>query len=144
MGVPLAGVKSYVSLILRYAKWRSVACARRYVESKRYVKLRVEVDYTNSLLDGATAEDGVTPINESFFIDTLGLHATYKTLGQFFYAKFKLGASYTELSDLGSLDEKELDPSFGGGIGVHLGNLIVEIDYTKIDDFNLFSLSVLF
>jgi len=107
----------------------------------------LEADYTTSFLEGSEDIDGI-PINEAFFIDTLGAHATYKTprfatnLG--IYSKFKAGVTYYKVTNTGSLNEEEADLSLGIGVGLKLGQVAFEIDYTTFNDFDMFSFTVLF
>ena len=107
----------------------------------------LEADYTTSFLDGSVDLEG-NPINEAFFIDTLGAHATYKTPGFAtnlgIYSKFKAGVTYYKVTNTGFLDEEEADFSFGVGVGLKLGQVALEIDYTTYNDFDMFSFAVLF
>ena len=107
----------------------------------------LEADYTFSFLEGSEDVDGI-PINEAFFIDTLGAHATYKTQGFAtnlgIYSKFRAGVTYYNVTNTGFLDEEETDFSFGVGVGLKLGQVALEIDYTTYNDFDMFSFAVLF
>ena len=88
------------------------------------------------------------PISEAFFIDTLGAHATYKTPGFAtnlgIYAKFKAGVTYYKVTNTDFLDEDEADLSLGVGVGLKLGQVSLEVDYTTYNDFDMFSFAVLF
>ena len=107
----------------------------------------LEADYTTSFLDGSVDTDGI-PINEAFFIDTLGAHATYKTPGYAtnlgIYSKFRAGVTYSKVTNTGFLNEEEADFSFGAAVGLKLGQVAIEIDYTTFNDFDMFSLNILF
>ena len=88
------------------------------------------------------------PISEAFFIDTLGAHATYKTPGFAtnlgIYAKVRAGVTYSEVTNTEFLNEEEADLSLGIGIGLKLGQVSLEIDYSTYNDFDMFSFVILF
>ena len=60
------------------------------------------------------------------------------------YSKFRAGVTYYNVTNTGFLDEEETDFSFGVGVGLKLGQVALEIDYTTYNDFDMFSFAVLF
>ena len=48
------------------------------------------------------------------------------------------------MTNLGFLNEEEADFSLGIGVGLKLGQVAIEIDYTRFNDFDMFSFNVLF
>ena len=147
LGVKLAYIEPDGSLISGSDNADNIGVTLGYQWPRSFGAIGLEADYTTSFLEGSEDIDGI-PINEAFFIDTLGAHATYKTpryatnLG--IYSKFRAGVTYYEVTNLGFLNEEEADFSLGIGVGLKLGQVAIEIDYTRFNDFDMFSFNVLF
>ena len=112
-----------------------------YDWSKKYGILGIQGDVTTTFEDGSVN-------GETISVDTLGVFATYKTKGLAeqglgIYLLLKGGALYYDLS-VGSTTRDETDPAYGIGVGVNMGYVSFELDYTKVDDFEMVSFSVLF
>lgn len=108
---------------------------------KSYGVVGIESDFSTSYIDGR--------INgQDFSIDTLGVHATYKTIGPSsglgVYLKIKAGAMYYDLDANGPQSKDELKASFGVGGGIDMGAVAFELDYTTIKDVVMVSLVALF
>ena len=146
-GVKAAFVEPDGSLISGSDNADNIGLVLGYQWPLSFGAIGLEADYTTSFLDGSVDIDGV-PINEAFFIDTLGAHATYKTPGYAtnlgIYAKFRAGVTSYEVTNTGFLNEEETDFSFGVGVGLKVGQAALEIDYTTYNDFDMFSFAVLF
>jgi hypothetical protein len=101
----------------------------------------IESDFTTSFLDGSINGQNVS-------VDTLGVHATYKTIGSSkglgAYLKLKAGAMYYDLDANGPQSNDDFEASFGLGVGVNMGAVAIEIDYTAIKDGEMVSLAILF
>ena len=147
LGVKLAYIEPDGSLVSGSDNADNIGFSLGYQWPLRYGAIGLEADYTTSFLEDSEDIDG-NPINEAFFIDTLGAHATYKTPGYAtnlgIYAKLKAGATYYEVTNTGLLNEEEADFSLGIGVGLKLGQVAIEIDYTTFNDFDMFSLNILF
>lgn len=108
---------------------------------QRYGIVGIESDFTTSYLDGSVNGD-------DFSVDTLGVHATYKTLGNSeglgVYLKLKAGATYYDLKSTEPQSKDELKPSFGLGVGMNMGYVAFELDYTILKDVQMVNLVVLF
>ena len=145
LGVKLAYIEPDGSLVSGSDNADNIGFSLGYQWPLSFGAIGLEADYTTSFLDGSVDIDGV-PINEAFFIDTLGAHATYKTPGYAtnlgIYAKFRAGVTSYEVTNTGFLNEEETDFSFGVGVGLKLGQVALEIDYTTYNDFDMFSFTV--
>ena len=147
LGVKLAYIEPDGSLVSGSDNADNIGFSLGYQWPLRYGAIGLEADYTTSFLEDSEDIDG-NPINEAFFIDTLGAHATYKTPGYAtnlgIYAKLKAGATYYEVTNTGLLNEEEADFSLGIGVGLKLGQVAIEIDYTTFNDFDMFSFTIHF
>jgi hypothetical protein len=107
-----------------------------------YGVVGVESDFTTSFIDGS--------INgQDFSIDTLGVHATYKTIGPSkglgVYLKLKAGAMYYDIDATnGPQSKNDIQASVGLGVGINMGYVAFELDYTTIKDVEMVSLAILF
>ncbi len=146
-GVKVAYIEPDGSLISGSDDADNFGVVLGYEWPRSFGAIGLEADYTFSFLEGSEDVEGI-PINEAFFIDTLGAHATYKTPGLAtnlgIYSKFKAGVTYYKVTNTGFLDEEEADFSFGVGVGLKVGQAALEIDYTTYNDFDMFSFAVLF
>lgn len=106
-----------------------------------YGVVGIESDFTTSFLDGSINGQDVS-------VDTLGVHATYKTIGPSkglgVYLKLKAGALYYDIDASGPQSEDEIEASFGLGAGMNMGAVAFELDYTTVKDFEMISLAILF
>ena len=147
LGVKLAYIEPDGSLVSGSDNADNIGFSLGYQWPLRYGAIGLEADYTTSFLEDSDDIDG-NPINEAFFIDTLGAHATYKTPGYAtnlgIYSKLKAGVTYYEATNTGFLNEEEADFSLGIGVGLKLGQVAIEIDYTTFNDFDMFSFTILF
>lgn len=146
-GVKLAYIEPDGSLISGSDNADNIGVTLGYQWPRSFGAIGLEADYTTSFLEGSVDIEGI-PISEAFFIDTLGAHATYKTPGFAtnlgIYAKFKAGVTYYKVTNTDFLDEDEADLSLGVGVGLKLGQVSLEVDYTTYNDFDMFSFAVLF
>jgi len=147
LGVKLSYIEPDGSLISGSDNADNIGVSLGYQWPRSFGAIGLEADYTTSFLEGSVDIDGI-PIREAFFIDTLGAHATYKTPGFAtnlgIYAKVRAGVTYYELTNTEFLNEEEADLSLGIGIGLKLGQVSLEIDYSTFNDFDMLSFSVLF
>jgi hypothetical protein len=109
---------------------------------KDYGTLGIEGNFTSTYEDGIFAGDALTT-------DTLGVHATYKTKtsaekGLGFYLKLKGGVVYYDVSGNDPLNTDDTKGSVGLGVGVDMGKISLEWEYTTVDDFDMISLAVMF
>ncbi len=106
-----------------------------------YGVVGIESDFTTSFLDGSLNGQDVS-------VDTLGIHATYKTIGPNkglgVYLKLKAGAMYYDLDTKGPQSKDDIEASFGLGVGMNMGAVAFEIEVTKIENAEMVSLTVLF
>ena len=146
-GVKLAYIEPDGSLISGSDNADNIGVTLGYQWPRSFGAIGLEADYTTSFLEGSVDIEGI-PISEAFFIDTLGAHATYKTPGFAtnlgIYAKFKAGVTYYKVTNTDVLDEDEADLSLGVGVGLKLGQVSLEVDYTTYNDFDMFSFTILF
>ena len=146
-GVKLAYIEPDGSLISGSDNADNIGVTLGYQWPRSFGAIGLEADYTTSFLEGSVDIEGI-PISEAFFIDTLGAHATYKTPGFAtnlgIYAKFKAGVTYYKVTNTDFLDEDEADLSLGVGVGLKLGQVSLEVDYTTYNDFDMFSFTILF
>ena len=100
-GVKVAYIEPDGSLISGSDDADNFGVVLGYEWPRSFGAIGLEADYTFSFLEGSEDVEGI-PINEAFFIDTLGAHATYKTpryatnLG--IYSKFRACLLYTSPS----------------------------------------------
>ena len=146
-GVKLAYIEPDGSLISGSDNADNIGVTLGYQWPRSFGAIGLEADYTTSFLEGSVDIEGI-PISEAFFIDTLGAHATYKTPGFAtnlgIYAKFKAGVTYYKVTNTDFIDEDEADLSLGVGVGLKLGQVSLEVDYTTYNDFDMFSFTILF
>ncbi len=147
LGFKLAYIEPDGSVISSSDNADNVGVIFGYQWPQSYGAIGLEADYTTSFLEGSVDEDGVQ-ISEAFFIDTLGAHATYKTPGYAtnlgIYAKYRAGVTYYKVTNAGFLNDEKTEFSFGVGVGLKLGQVDLELDYTTFNDFDMFSLAILF
>ncbi len=106
-----------------------------------YGVVGIESDFTTSFIDGS--------INgQDFSLDTLGVHATYKTIGPNkglgVYLKLKAGAMYYDLDANGPQSKDDIETSLGLGVGMNMGVVSFEIGFTQIKNGEMVSLAILF
>ena len=88
--------------------------------------LALEAEFTR------TAEEGETRGGSDIEVDTNALYLTFTTPGPV-YLKLR-GGLIDITADVGSASDDESGESFGAGLGLSLGLLRLELEYTRIDD----------
>lgn len=108
-----------------------------------YGVVGIEGDVTGTFEDGTVGGEDVS-------VDTLGVHATYKTLGPSgqglgAYLKVKAGVLYYDI-DAGAspATEDKVEASFGVGVGVNMGHVAFELELVTIRDGEMVSFAILF
>jgi outer membrane immunogenic protein len=113
-----------------------------YDWAKDYGTIGIEGDLTSTYEDGTFA-------GEDLSMDTLGIYATYKTRksgkrGIGFYLKAKAGVAYYDVSGADPLNKDDTVGAAGLGVGVDMGALSFELEYSTLDDFDMVNFQVRF